>query len=502
MIFSIFGRKAGRATGRGRESDGDTVLGARTARTGLATAAATLTDPRELARRTAAKIDAIESEMIAAPGEASRTGPTFTETGRAGAVFVPSARSAAARATPGANAFPPQFETRPAPILDVEVPAERPDLEFDLPGMPTPPPAQALSTTPEPGPDSLSIEILDSSLPPAFEEAAVLYSNGQADDAQAILSHSIQDPSLGAHARQAWAMLLDLHQARGHREAFEQLAIDYAARFETSPPSWDDAMALPEPPAPTTGGPAVVALPAMLDAQAVKQFEQVRRFAQRGRAVTLDVLPVKDADAIGADLLLRVLTAFIKGGSEMSVVGVESLLAVLARTTETGRRDPSEACWMLQIELLRLLGRESAFEDMAIDYCVTYEVSPPSWEPMPATLTAAAAGSVRGTATAWAAVPSVVAGDDAIELIGNLEGRIQDVLVALREHAANRREITLQCRRLVRVDFGAAGELLNEIVALKAAGKYLRLRDVNHLVAALLSVMGIPELADVRLRRL
>jgi len=60
----------------------------------------------------------------------------------------------------------------------------------------------------------------------------------------------------------------------------------------------------------------------------------------------------------------------------------------------------------------------------------------------------------------------------------------------------------LQCRRLVRVDFGAAGELLNEIVALKAAGKYLRLRDVNHLVAALLSVMGIPELADVRLRRL
>jgi anti-anti-sigma regulatory factor len=259
-------------------------------------------------------------------------------------------------------------------------------------------------------------------------------------------------------------------------------------------------MALPEPPAATPGAPSVVALPAMLDAQAVKQFEQVKRFAQRGRAVTLDVLPVKDADAIGADLMLRVLAAFIKGGFEMSVVGVESLLTVLARTTETGRRDPSEACWMLQIELLRLLGREAAFEDMAIDYCVTYEVSPPSWEPMPATIVAVASGSMR--ASAWAAGPSVLAGDDAVELIGNLEGRIQDVLLALREHAADRREVVLQCRRLVRVDFGAAGELLNEIVALKAAGKYLRLRDVNHLVAALLSVMGIPELADVRLRRL
>lgn len=500
MIFSIFSRRTGRGGGRGRESEGDTALGTRPAQSGPATTALTLTDPRELARRTAAKIDAIESEMITARGESTRSGPTFTETGRAGAVFVPTARGSSARLDSRVSSPAPQLETRPAPLMEAEVPQERPDLEFDSPGVPVLSPRQALPSSQEPGPDSLSIEIADSTLPAAFEEAAVLYSNGQSDDAQAILSHSILDQSLGAHARQAWAMLLDLHQARGQREAFEQLAIEYAARFETSPPSWDDSMALPEPPAATPGAPSVVALPAMLDAQAVKQFEQVKRFAQRGRAVTLDVLPVKDADAIGADLMLRVLAAFIKGGFEMSVVGVESLLTVLARTTETGRRDPSEACWMLQIELLRLLGREAAFEDMAIDYCVTYEVSPPSWEPMPATLVAVASGSMR--ASAWAAGPSVLAGDDAVELIGNLEGRIQDVLLALREHAADRREVVVQCRRLVRVDFGAAGELLNEIVALKAAGKYLRLRDVNHLVAALLSVMGIPELADVRLRRL
>jgi ABC-type transporter Mla MlaB component len=79
---------------------------------------------------------------------------------------------------------------------------------------------------------------------------------------------------------------------------------------------------------------------------------------------------------------------------------------------------------------------------------------------------------------------------------------IRQVLAAIRAHASDRSEVVVQCRRLLRIDFGAAGELLNEIVALKSAGKYLRFKDVNQLVAALLAVMGIPDLADVRLRRL
>jgi hypothetical protein len=39
------------------------------------------------------------------------------------------------------------------------------------------------------------------------------------------------------------------------------------------------------------------------------------------------------------------------------------------------------------------------------------------------------------------------------------------------------------------------------VVSLRTGGKYLVFRDLNHLVAALLSVMGIPDLAEIRLRR-
>ena len=35
---------------------------------------------------------------------------------------------------------------------------------------------------------------------------------------------------------------------------------------------------------------------------------------------------------------------------------------------------------MLRLEVLRLANRPDQFDEAAIDYCVTYEVSPPSWE--------------------------------------------------------------------------------------------------------------------------
>ena len=35
---------------------------------------------------------------------------------------------------------------------------------------------------------------------------------------------------------------------------------------------------------------------------------------------------------------------------------------------------------MLRLEALRLAHRPDQFDEVAIDYCVTFEVSPPSWE--------------------------------------------------------------------------------------------------------------------------
>ena len=59
----------------------------------------------------------------------------------------------------------------------------------------------------------------------------------------------------------------------------------------------------------------------------------------------------------------------------------------------------------------------------------------------------------------------------------------------------------VDCRELRRMDFAAAGELLNEIANLRAHGKNLLFVEPNHLVHALMIVMGMHELAEIRRRK-
>ncbi len=491
MIFSLFGKKDPRAGDR-RRGGGDAAVTTPGPPTG-APPPARAADPREIARQTAAKIDAIESEMIAAerPPAPRAVGG---QAGLAGNVYVPSSKVA-----PASPVAPPVAARLAVPVG----PAAGPRSPGPPAGAPGPQPDTSIILGD--AADGHSLEVSGSTLPQAFEEAAVLYANGQATAAAMILWQSIKHNQLANHARQGWAMLFDLYQASGRREEFENIAIDYSARFECSPPTWDDGLA--PPPATekaSAGAPtAAVTLPAALDAQAVRQLEQVQRLAQRNRAVAIDVSAVRSVDAIGADLLLRVLQALVKADRDLTVYGADELRAVVGGAIEAGRRDPSDACWLLCLELLRLLGRQQDFDDVAIDYCVTYEVSPPSWEPMPPTARAASAGAPAaaasgGAASASASSGSVVEADDALVLRGEIVGRAQDVLAALRARAAERSEVVVDCRHLRRLDFVAAGELLNEVVALRTGGKYLVFREVNQMVTALMTVMGLPDLVDVR----
>lgn len=349
-------------------------------------------------------------------------------------------------------------------------------------------------------PDASAIEISGSQLPPACEEAAVLYGNGQYAEARVVLEQAVDDAALGPHQRQAWLMLFDLLQGVGEQQAFEALALRFSERFETSPPSWDASRAAPIEAAAASSGAVTLALPVRVDAQVVRVLEQARRALERRRPVDLDLRPVRELDPLGAELLQRTLSTLASQTVRVHLLGAQELLGLAEGSIEKGRRDESDAIWLLMLELLRTLDQQQAFEDRSIDYCVTYEVSPPSWDPPSKSLSTGGAASPRRAQTGAPPEPVCTAEGSGLVLVGDLEGRVGEVIAALRQSAEARSEIFLDCRRLRRIDFGAAGELLNEIMALKSAGKRLRMSGVSPLVGALLAVMGIPDLIEVRLR--
>ena len=435
---------------------------------------------REIARRTAEKIDQIESEMIEVASPLARPAKPIQLDPGAG-VTAATARPVPAAPAGGTLARPEPVRVAARP----EVPALDPDT------------AIVLGDAQHHG--GGGIEITASALPADLEEAAILFANGQAQAAITTLRSAIARGALETSVHQGWVMLFDVLQASGAKLDYEAVAIEYASRFEKSPPAWIDP-AEERAPVRRAALSAPVVFPARLDAAIERQIDQARRAAAGKRPIVLDLSAAGSVDAEGAAHVLAIIESLERAGRELVVLGAQRLYDVARGAIEAGRRDPHDACWKLALLGLRLLGEKQAFDDLAIDFCVTYEVSPPSWEPPGATVRTSLPENVA--AEPEAPRSSAAVEGNALALRGEVTGRMPAELAALRAHAAGCQDVVIDCRGLRRIDFAAAGELLNEVVGLCSAGKTVLFVEPSMVVEALLMVMGIHELADIRRRKI
>jgi ABC-type transporter Mla MlaB component len=427
---------------------------------------------RNLAMATAAKIDAIESEMARdflrprrTPAEIAAELPGNAETVEAAAAPLESD-------DPG-----------PAPIAAPPPNSRRIEA------------AQSEEDAFDPGSEILggsidAIEVNGGSSS-ALDETAILFANQQDHAAEGGLRNALIAESLGPVTERGWLMLLELLQQRNDRPAYDQLATQFSLRFNAPAPSWinySDA----ERVVVSTANTPVVALPESIDAGIVKPLEEFKNLAMTNPALTLDVSATRQVDLVGAELLLRVFNAFKRASHELTVRGAEQLLVALRSSVEAGRRDASDAAWMLLLEVQRLLDRQADFEETGIQYCITYEVSPPSWEPpMPnirvAGGTAAESAGVRGTdPLTWRG-----------EILGDGEHYLNRLVSATRDS----KHVSVECRQLRRVGFTASTSLLGQLIRLQQAGVAVEFRNVNVLIAALWQLLGVATVCEIRIRR-
>ena len=112
-------------------------------------------------------------------------------------------------------------------------------------------------------------------------------------------------------------------------------------------------------------------------------------------------------------------------------------LSDLVRSTiKMGDRDASEAPWLLLLALLQLRNLEKDFEEMAMDYCVTFEVSPPSFETPQHVATSNTVTTPTGTECFM--LPA---------LINSGANALFDAIDAYAEHAPT---VMIDCSRLAR----------------------------------------------------
>ncbi len=320
---------------------------------------------------------------------------------------------------------------------------------------------------------------------PAIEEIAILYANGQRDVALQLLLAAVAEANRLNSERGAWWMLFDLYQVSGQQDAFDNLSIDYASTFETSPPPWQAPAALAASSPGWAGLTPTAALAGALDRHIAPQLERLRQLAEDNPVLRLEFSRVTTVAEDGCALLLDTLRQLQARQRELILVDAAALAARLREGIAVGRRDDGEAPWLLLLELLQLQNREKEFEHTAMDYCVTFEVSPPSFTPP--------------HKVAMAPAQHLSASPDRFMLPPVIENQLGALLPAIQRYADEYPALVFDCSRLTRIDYASALQLHSVLQGLMSEDdtRKIALRDVNHLVTALLRLLGFASLARI-----
>jgi len=317
-----------------------------------------------------------------------------------------------------------------------------------------------------------------------LENAALLYASDQSQQARSLLEQGVQTDHDTKLSPLAWLALFDLLQRAGDRAAFDQYALQYVVQFERSPPPWEGLAQPVAATGPRAGAGGYIAIHGSLAAASLQQIEALRKAtARRIGQARLDLAAVVGFDDEGARLLANALAEARRKGFQLAIERPEKLKSALDAAVKKGR-DGGQGAWLLSLELLQW-GREQAeFDERAIDFAVTFELSPPSWEPPAAVVPEHGVHAPR-------AMDAEPASPDAIAWTGVIAGNAAPLIAQLSQLAQGRSIAVLDMTAVERIDFVGAGALLNAVDRIESQRKSVQIKGASPIIRALLLLIGI-----------
>jgi hypothetical protein len=468
-----------------------------------------------------AKIDEIEQQMVGDgyPGSQRRSPEFYNARTQPAPIDTPSPTERHSAAAP---LGPPDGGR----VIDTGAPSERGRLAATAPAAavmsPGMSPLSPLSL--DAGSDfanPFAVEVSEVAHDPELDEAVIAFANADFELCeQSLASLTAPGGSRAQHA-ETWLVLFDLYRAIGQQNKFESLALDYAQQFGWSAPQWfsmpklvaDAAAAAADerPRAARVDGQVGWICPETVDSDAVARLRS--QTLQMPLPWVFDWSHLASIDPEACARMSELFRSWIGQRLDMRWLHGERLFTVLGDAAPTGVRDADPAYWQLRLDALRMTNRPDQFDEAAIDYCVTYEVSPPSWEP--AQCQVRVSGSEQSTASPPLSVVSEVSTSfvesqltedpnlvqvASMELSGQLVGDIGETMKKMNAELGSSAMVNVSCAKLIRVDFIAAGDLLNWVLARRSENRSVSFIEAQRLVALFFGAMGITEHAKVKVR--
>jgi len=453
--------------------------------------------------KTLKKIDEIEAQMSMQWWKTKRGESVLSESQQSR--LGPSSGQGSSSARPPLGAQASAFAavaSSAAPVVAAPVVAAPDDAAHPISQQDGVPNSQNFSAS-----KSLAIEVGEIAHDPELEEASIRFASGDDAGAEGGLRAVLGEGGSHVQNPDAWLALFDLYRATGQQEPFESAAMEFVTRFQRSAPQWFSMLEHVEPVA--AAAPVGAQLPHWTCPPSLGTQSLAALNAALGRARgawRIDwhkLVGVGDAAVVVA--LAQIFESWAAQPVQLSFLGDAQVDRLLEDQTVVGDPSISTDWWRLRLAWLRVMGREADFEEVAMNYCITYEVSPPSWDAPRCTHLSPEAGALDGEGAPEVAAPASAAGPGAsgrLALSGVIVGDVAAQLAAFDgSDAAGKATVEISCARLARVDFAAAGTLLNWVSARQAQGRRVEFKDAHRLVAAFFHVIGIGEQARVLVRK-
>jgi hypothetical protein len=336
-----------------------------------------------------------------------------------------------------------------------------------------------------------------------LEEAAIRFANGDDAGAEAALLALLDPATQPPATEETWMTLFDLYRAVGPQDRFDALAAQFATRFARPAPAWFSIA----PAALAVASAAIAAdnmvqwaSPAVLGAAQVQALQSLL-VQRRPQALGLDWSALTGIEPDAREPLAALMVALAQQVITIHGRAGGQFESQLRRCTVSGDRSVHQGWWRLRLDWLRVSHQAMAFDLAAMDYCVTFEVSPPSW--FEARCRFVDLGALPDPAAAPAA-PAAPQGDAAVTtsaLSGVLTEDATEALAPFERQGAGDALVVVSCEHLVRADFAATGSLLTWASAQQSAGRRVQFRELHRLVAIFFHVVGVGEYAAIQSRR-
>lgn len=332
------------------------------------------------------------------------------------------------------------------------------------------------------------------------QELATIFSEGDTSTTINMLRQYLNE-NKGNVDKRYWYMLMNCYEVVQSKQDFEKVALSFAHLFGTSPPSWiyEDVKSKEN----MVSGKNIMILESILKIEHTQKYKEFLIAAKEEKFCRINLSPCKfDQSEVSALQQFYKLMTDLRKNQVLSVLmGDNNLISfcklyIQQQNTKILKQEfleQEELFWLIYLEILQWKGQQEEFENIALEYAMKFEISPPGYEEK---------GIMKIEKLTNSMAKALESSEEEIEIDKELNANnIENLLKIIEKNFESNKNSEIDLKKVNRIDFAAAGSISYKIQELWSqqnnVEKKVIFKNPNELILTLLEMVGVTEFVEI-----